>query len=221
MSKCLICHESIEENISFLNLFNKPKYICSKCESKLSFNKNIDRCSRCLKTLKDGESDCLDCLWLAKRYQLVNQVHTIYDYNDDVKKLMHRYKFLGDVALLRLFHLPKDILKQYDYITPAPIHSYKLHARTFDHVTTVMVDQNVKYKQFFSTELREKQSALTKMERAKQVNPFKLTTDLSLTNKSVLIVDDIYTTGITVHQLAERLFVRKIRKIDVLTFARG
>ena len=35
---------------------------------------------------------------------------------------------------------------------------------------------------------------------------------LNLENKAILLVDDIYTTGLTVHHAAEILLVRKIEK---------
>ncbi|MDN8763598.1 phosphoribosyltransferase family protein, partial [Staphylococcus aureus] len=76
----------------------------------------------------------------------------------------------------------------------------------------------IKYIQVFETEERKKQSELTKIERSSQHNPFKINKDIDFENKRILLVDDIYTTGLTMHRLAELLFIRKIRKIDALTF---
>ncbi|WP_411814808.1 ComF family protein [Mammaliicoccus sciuri] len=73
----------------------------------------------------------------------------------------------------------------------------------------------------YETEERQKQSELTKLERSSQHNPFKINKDIDFENKRILLVDDIYTTGLTMHRLAELLFIRKIRKIDALTFARA
>ncbi|WP_411814941.1 ComF family protein [Mammaliicoccus sciuri] len=79
----------------------------------------------------------------------------------------------------------------------------------------------MKYIQIYETEERQKQSELTKLERSSQHNPFKINKDIDFENKRILLVDDIYTTGLTMHRLAELLFIRKIRKIDALTFARA
>lgn len=221
MKKCVICQNSINEEINLLNLFSSTPTVCKNCEPQLTFNQDSRRCKRCLKVLSSEENECLDCLWLSNKYQLINQLYTIYDYQGLIKELMHQYKFMGDVAIAQIFKLPKNILKQYDYIIPAPIHPNKLATRTFDHVTFALDIQNVNYIQIFETKLRQKQSELTKKERSLQLNPFKINQEIELENKCILLVDDIYTTGLTIHQLAELLFDRKIRKIDTLTFARG
>lgn len=171
--------------------------------------------------MSEEEETCLDCQWLSNKYPLINQLYTLYDYDGLVKALIQQYKLNGDVALNQVFQLPPKLFKQYDYVIPAPIHPNKLEQRTFDHVTTVLDNQKIKYIQIYETEERQKQSELTKLERSSQHNPFKINKDIDFENKRILLVDDIYTTGVTIHRLAEPLFVRKIRKIDALTFARA
>ena len=59
--------------------------------------------------------------------------------------------------------------------------------------------------------------------RAKAPNPFYINPafqDVDLQNKRILLVDDIYTTGLTAHHAIEALFIRKVGKIDVFAFAR-
>ena len=58
------------------------------------------------------------------------------------------------------------------------------------------------------------------MKRARSANPFTFNSEINIANKSILLVDDIYTTGLTVHNAGAQLYVRKIRKLGVLTFAR-
>ncbi|WP_409349602.1 ComF family protein, partial [Staphylococcus pseudoxylosus] len=49
---------------------------------------------------------------------------------------------------------------------------------------------------------------------------FEIVQNIDLENKNILLVDDIYTTGLTVHNALAILLIRKIRKFDVFTFAR-
>lgn len=221
MKQCLICQNSINDSINLLNLFKQYQSICQSCRLNLTYNHNVRRCTKCLKILSEDEHECLDCMWLSQSYQLIDQLHTLYDYQPFVKTLMHQYKFTGDLALYEIFQIPKNMIKSYDLIVPAPINENKLKNRTFDHVAYVLDKQNISYTQLYQTEERKKQSGLSKKERAKQNNPFKLTDEINIENKKILLVDDIYTTGLTIHQMAEHLFVRKIRKVDALTFARG
>ncbi|MFT2139966.1 phosphoribosyltransferase family protein [Staphylococcus sp. GDY8P145P] len=171
--------------------------------------------------MSEKEETCLDCQWLSNKYPLINQLYTLYDYDGLVKALIQQYKLNGDVALNQVFQLPPKLFKHYDYVIPAPIHPNKLEQRTFDHVTTVLDNQKIKYIQIYETEERQKQSELTKIKRSFQHNPFKINKDIDFENKRILLIDDIYTTGLTIHRLAELLFIRKIRKIDALTFARA
>lgn len=221
MKRCMICQNPIIEVVDLFNFFSPISDVCKDCELKLTFKHDARRCPGCLKILSDEEQECLDCVWLSKNYTLINQLYTIYDYQGLAKDLIQQYKLVGDVAIAQIFQLPRSIMKQYDYVIPAPIHPNKLAKRTFDHVTFVLDSQNIKYTQIFETEERLKQSDLSKRARALQHNPFKIKCDIELENKKILLVDDIYTTGLTIHRLAELLIVRKIRKIDALTFARG
>ncbi|WP_158245672.1 ComF family protein [Mammaliicoccus stepanovicii] len=145
----------------------------------------------------------------------------MYDYKGVVKSLIHQYKSNGDIALSDIYTIPRKLTLSYDIVIPAPIHINKLKNRTFDHVAYVLDKQHIQYQQIFITKERRKQSDLSKRERAHQQNPFEITREIPLENKRILLVDDIYTTGLTIHQMAELLFMRKIRKVDALTFARG
>lgn len=221
LNKCLICQNKISEVIDLLNLFSKQPIICVQCANNLTFDNESRRCKRCLKIMNENENSCLDCQWISNQYPLINQLYTLYDYDGLVKTIIQQYKLNGDVALNQVFQLPTTLLKQYDYIIPAPIHPNKLKQRTFDHVTTVLDYQKVKYVQIYETEERQKQSELTKKERVSQHNPFRVNKEINFENKEILLVDDIYTTGLTIHRLLASLNYRKIRKIDALTFARA
>ncbi|GGI39233.1 competence protein ComF [Mammaliicoccus stepanovicii] len=221
INNCLICLNPINESIHLLNLFQRPLNICSTCKGKLTFDESVDRCERCLKILAQEEVECLDCLWLSNKYTLINKLFTLYDYKGVVKSLIHQYKSNGDIALSDIYTIPRKLTLSYDIVIPAPIHINKLKNRTFDHVAYVLDKQHIQYQQIFITKERRKQSDLSKRERAHQQNPFEITREIPLENKRILLVDDIYTTGLTIHQMAELLFMRKIRKVDALTFARG
>lgn len=71
-----------------------------------------------------------------------------------------------------------------------------------------------------ATELRPKQSKLGKVERARAINPFYIKEDVDLTDKEILLVDDIYTTGLTIHHAGYKLYDKNVRKFKVFTFSR-
>ncbi|WP_306439807.1 ComF family protein [Staphylococcus marylandisciuri] len=143
------------------------------------------------------------------------------NYEGIVKETIHQYKFLGDVALADVLaaqiRLPNET---FDFIVPIPSPFERDYQRTFNPVREVLRAKKVNYTEMLSTIVRPKQSSLSKMVRAQAQNPFKCTTSLNIAGKSVLLVDDIYTTGLTVHHAASLLYIRKVRKLGVLTFAR-
>ena len=68
---------------------------------------------------------------------------------------------------------------------------------------------------------RPKQSHLTKKERLADENPFIIDTELDLNDKEILLVDDIYTTGLTIHRAGVNYMLKyqKIQSVCVCTIA--
>ena len=65
------------------------------------------------------------------------------------------------------------------------------------------------------------QSKLNRMERIQNVKGvYKLQNNLIITNKRVLIFDDIYTTGSTVNECAKIIFQAGAIKVGILTIAK-
>lgn len=151
----------------------------------------------------------------------MNQLYCQYQYKGMLKTLIHQYKFKKDVAICEILATQLQFPKiSYDYIVPIPLPLVRDKERTFNPVLAVLDEMGVNYEPLLYTRVRPKQSLLGKQLRAQTKNPFEIVKNIDLENKNILLVDDIYTTGLTVHNAAELLFVRKIRKFDVFTFAR-
>ncbi|NWK84682.1 ComF family protein [Staphylococcus sp. GSSP0090] len=223
MANCIQCDVKLTEMFDALNFYKKPAKLCVNCIALWEENKIVleGRCAKCLKKLEQGERECLDCAFLAAKFLLMNQLYCDYQYKGMVKQLIHQYKLLKDVALCEILaeqlRLPN---RSYDYIIPIPSPMQRDMQRTFNPVTCVLEKMQVAYEVILHTKVRPKQSSLGKLHRARLANPFEISKNLNLEDKNILLVDDIYTTGLTVHHAIEKLSVRKIRKFDVFTFAR-
>ncbi|PHK49266.1 ComF family protein [Staphylococcus edaphicus] len=223
MARCIQCDHNIIETFNALNFYKKSLKICENCLQQWEENKitTDGRCPRCLKLLEQDEHDCLDCAFLATKFQLMNQLYCQYQYKGVVKQLIHQYKFLKDVAICEILadrlRLPTE---QYDLIIPVPSPLERDINRTFNPVVCVLDKKKVPYLSILQTHVRPKQSLLGKLHRARLDNPFEISKNINLEDKNILLVDDIYTTGLTVHHAIDTLYVRKIRKFDVFTFAR-
>lgn len=222
MRRCLICFEVIHAPLTINNFYKKPDVICEKCLTQIKQFESVKRCARCLKKLGPNEAVCLDCKWLEQRFRLVDQVVTVADYQGLMKSTIVQYKFHLDIALSHVFVEIMPQLGRYDYLVPIPSPHEKKLMRRFDHIGEILKAKQIPFHPILEAKVRAKQSNLTKRERAKSDNPFLLVDrGYDLENKEILLIDDIYTTGLTVHHAAELLFFRKVRKIRVLTFARS
>lgn len=168
---------------------------------------------------------CRDCQALYALYPDINKMYTVTDYNEEMKLLMHRYKFMRDYALSEVLAILCTFnFKQYDYVVPVPVSEARMKERTYNQTSAVLEVLGVKYTDMLGTKKVKRQSELSRQERLNSTNPFYLLKNVSgmnLTGKSVLITDDIYTTGITIHQAANVIKVLNFQNIDVLTFSKA
>ena len=128
----------------------------------------------------------------------------------------------------------EGFLKTYDIIVPVPISKKRKKKRGYNQSLliareiassynknvnhTLRVEKNCLYKNIDTIE----QSKLNKEQRDINVKGvYKLRNNRILTNKRILLVDDIYTTGNTVRECCHMIKKANPEKIGVLTIARG
>ena len=152
----------------------------------------------------------------------MEQLFCDYSYDGMMKEIIHQYKIKRDFylaeVLARKLVLPQT---QYDYIVPIPSPIERDIERTFNPVTTVLDKMGISYQDVLGTHIRPKQSKLGKIERSKAPNPFYIKDEeINIEGKVILLIDDIYTTGLTIHHAGCKLYDKKIRKFKVFAFAR-
>ena len=225
MNVCLLCGQSCRRTLHVYNFYKAPHPLCTQCQSQWTATRiahdEAPRCTRCLKVLAQTDVRCPDCAMLAKHFRPIDQLYCDFAYTSIVKDTLHRYKLQFDVALsdvlARQCRLPNI---DYDMVVPIPSPRVRDEARTFNPVCEVLDCMGVAYETVLQSHIRTKQSTLSKASRLQQANPFYITEAEKVHHRHILLVDDIYTTGLTVHHAAELLFTRKIRKISVFTFSR-
>lgn len=222
---CLYCHGDIKEEVNLITLFERREPLCAVCKISLSRWRAGRRCGFCHRLMQADEAECADCLFLSERYGRPGKIMSMLDYNDEVKMLFHRYKFTRDAALAEVIAMfLKCRFREYDISIPIPVSSHRMEERGYNQTEMVLEAAGVTYTDVLSTDKANRQSELSKTARLESKNPFQFKADFnadSLEGMKVLVIDDIYTTGITVHQAAETLFTKKPVKIDVLTFSKA
>lgn len=219
--KCFVCRSHFSEALSFSNLFEPPHLLCAHCRSQLmacQIEHDIS-CRYCKGFLVDGK--CMTCEHLEYTDVRFNHIFASYRYEGLMKDIIQQYKFMRDVALgevlARYIVWPKAT---YDIVIPMPSSPLNDDLRTFNPVKYVLQSKWIQFDDVLTMENRQKQFDLTKKERFRIQNPIEVTDEKKLENKRILLVDDIYTTGKTAHNAGIKLFSTKVRKLDMLTFAR-
>jgi ComF family protein len=170
--------------------------ICKVCFKNFTyfgiqfFNKNICICSTCFNELapifrsfyKDGI-----------HYQI------LYDYNEKMRNLIFNFKGcfdfeLKDIFLCRFVYELRLKYRGY-YLVPLPSSKEDDEKRGFNHVIEIFKCLNLPFINCLYKKIHYKQSDLNKAEREKVYEKLDVINGEELTNKKILIVDDIMTTG--------------------------
>lgn len=227
---CLWCHEQIDESIHWGNVFwpKQLKEICNRCEKKLIFIGG-PTCRRCGKS--SSEKVCHDCQWWEK--QLIDdplkENISIFTYNDFMREVIAQWKYRGDYVLIRMFqhYFAKKFSKHFQsivkdtIIVPIPLSEERLLERRFNQaeaLTTLLPERKNVVTNLLYRRHGEKQAKKTRQERIQSNNPFMIHSPVK---KRVILIDDIYTTGMTLRHAAMVLKARGCPEVYSFTLVRG
>jgi len=220
----------------FINLIY-PK-ICSGCKNVLLKNEKII-CTHCLSSLIKLDyykysSNPVEKLFWGKIE--INMAFSAYKFSKGsiIQQLIHSLKYEGktEIGLILGVELGKLILSiknscnHFDVIIPVPLHKKRLKERTYNQslfiakgiskVINVPIDENI-----ISRETQNSsQTKKAKFSRWLNVaEGFTISKDKVLKNKSILIVDDVITTGSTLIACGEALNKYENIKLSFVSLA--
>jgi ComF family protein len=115
-----------------------------------------------------------------------------------------------------------------DIIIPVPISKKRMNERGYNQAELIAKKLstllNIKYNKNTLIKIRDtkRQSELPKEERNKNIkNSFKLADTYSISSKNVILIDDVFTTGVTANECSKELKKGGAHKITVATIARA
>jgi ComF family protein len=163
-----------------------------------------------------------------------DQAWSVCLYNEPAQKLLHAFKYNSKTSLSRTFvplmtefidrhHIP---LQKYDLITPIPLHPLKQRERGYNQAALLSLGLSRHYGIAHTKDLiiRRKMTTTQTDLGAKQrwtnmEAAFKIKNPTDAQGKSIVLVDDLFTTGATVHNAAQALKAAGAAKVGVLTFS--
>ncbi len=203
--------------------------ICGECRSRIRFIAP-PYCSGC-----GGENDgifdvCRHCLKEDRRPW--RHASSIMRFEGAGREIIHRFKYQDDTALGRMLgHLAAERIRRdavkADFITPVPLHWIHYWMRGYNQSEIVCRFISAEtglplVKALVRTKFTRRQASLSREDRRKNIKGvFSVAEGVILRNRSILIVDDVLTTGVTLASAASALLDAGASETSVLTLARG
>lgn len=213
--------------VSWSNLFvmERKSYLCQECREDLELIQG-ERCDRCSRATR--EKRCLDCRKWEEQGQKdsLKRNVSLFTYNEKMKEIIAKWKYRGDYVLGQIFqydlrkgykqafhHLKTDVV-----VVPIPLSEERLMERGFNQAKMLAQFLPIETVEALSRIHGEKQSKKSRKERMTGENPFFIEETI---NKTVILVDDIYTTGTTLRHAASLLKEHGCPDVYALTLIRG
>jgi len=226
---CLLCGQSINDSLRLTDIVFGNRLLqetcCQKC--KQTFKKIGNTHERCQYCLKNSSLEiCEDCQYWKEQEMILERHRALFEYNESMSEFMTEYKYKGQKHYATIFR--KDIAKicqqiSYDLIVPMPLSKKRLEDRGFHHIETLLDASNVSYQALLHKKNHtKKQATKTREERLQTCHKFyiKSSNKVRIKNKTVLLMDDVYTTGSTILSAKRYLISQKAKKVITFTLSR-
>lgn len=204
----------------------KGEYFCDKCKSELPLNQGYI-CEHCGRKTNAPETYCLTC---KNRLLSIDMGRSVFIYKKPISGMIKRLKYkkkryiaeiLGEYLSLIYFkhYMASDIIVYPPMTEKAERKREYNHAKLLAEKLSSIVNVPV-LDVIAKTKETDRQAKLGKEERLKNlVGVFKITDKKSVKDKTILIVDDVTTTGATAEVIADRLKKAGAKKVMLLTVA--
>jgi ComF family protein len=213
--RCLACGERGHDG----------RDLCRACAAALPWNRIA--CPTCALPLPAPAPACGACL---QRAPPLDAVHAAFVYAQPLDRLLPRFKFHGDLAAGRLLaQLMADTfatLQPADAMMPVPLHRRRLRARGYDQALELArpLARTLGLPLHSETLCRVRptaaQSELSALARRRNVRDAFVVTGAAKLPARVVLVDDVMTTGATLHAAAKALRRAGVQRVDAWVCAR-
>ena len=208
------------------DIFNNPYGVCEGCKSSLPFltGRLCQHCSDIL--ISDGDY-CKRCKGKA---QLYDKAISPFIYTDAIAKHIQNLKYNNAKYLAEpLSRFMADTFCNSkistDFVTPVPLCTKRMKERGYNQ-SSLLADSFSKIVNIPVLDVLERvketgtQTELNFIERQKNLkDAFRVVNKKLVKDKSVLVIDDVFTTGATVSECAKVLKKSGAKVVYVLTAA--
>jgi ComF family protein len=208
-----------------------PAAVCPACEAKLEWVASplCSCCGRVFPVREGADHLCGPCQTDPPPFARARAA-TLYDEDGPAGQAIKRFKYNRRLDMLPVMHywlkspLCLELVQEADLITPVPLHPSRLRQRGFNQALLlaqafpeVPLERQLLARQRHTPP----QAGLNPKERRDNVKgAFAVLRPELVKRKSILLIDDVFTTGATVKECAKVLRRAGAREVNVLTVAR-
>lgn len=212
--------------------------LCESCYSEIRFIDSTGICKSCgipFNSLSEPPqtpvSRCGRCIKENVNFSICRSVA---HFDGTIRELLHGFKYKKKLGLGGFFsklitdHFPND-LKGFDMLIPVPIHIRKLRQREYNQSAVFVnyISRKIKCeKDLFSlVKSRETDPQVnfknSNMRKRNVLKSFSVRNPKKVKKRSILLVDDVYTSGATLNECAKVLLEAGADKVKALTLLRA
>jgi ComF family protein len=239
--------KSIAYSADILNILFPPKCLkcetfihsadtglCHKCWANINFITD-PKCYICSHPFEYSSSPYELCLKCVNHKPLYDKVYTVFKYDEHSKDLMHKFKYNDRTYMAKYFAkwilrtIPAADLAEVDIIATAPMHKMRLLRRMYNQAALIAGRiARTSDKEFIPDLLLKvrhtpSQAGLTRNQRVANLRgSIELNKKYhgALKGKTILLIDDVLTTGSTINVCTKQLLISKPKSVMIATVAR-
>ena len=230
---CYICRKEIDELPGEDRLLNR--FFCPDCHRALIINPWLG-CNFCGAYRTEGRSSSRYCVHCRGEKFAFDQVVTLGMFDGLLREAIYMIKKPEHVYLARALaeslyrtRLKGSPILNVDWIVPAPMHKNRFQERGINDADVIaqrLSDlSGIKYVDALSrtavTALQRKLSPQQRRENVRGAFEWRWHVDTEKPPKSVLIVDDVLTTGATCNEIAKMMKSIGVETVYVAVIARA
>lgn len=216
---CLACGARIDA---------QDEIICSDCEAKISIVSG-NNCPKC--GAEVSGPICKNC---SNESFAFDSTDSLFRYAGTIKELIHQLKYHGYVSpagylsvLLAEYLQSNNEISNYELLCPVPLHRVRKRERGYNQSALIGYAaaqlMNLPYAQpVIRSHYTRSQTLLSRDKRKKNLHgAFRVKDPDAVRGKKIILVDDVFTTGSTLNEVAKELKAAGAEKVAAITVARA